>query len=35
LYSPSEGTLREQAWGETDFGVSDVDGNLLSFYERA
>lgn len=29
-----KGTLREQPWGEIDFGVPDPDGNLLTFYHR-
>jgi catechol 2,3-dioxygenase-like lactoylglutathione lyase family enzyme len=27
-------TLREQLWGDADFGVLDVDGNLITFYQR-
>ncbi len=28
------GPLREQPWGDLDFGVTDPDGNLLTFYQR-
>jgi catechol 2,3-dioxygenase-like lactoylglutathione lyase family enzyme len=28
------GPLRDQWWGERDFGVLDLDGNLLTFFER-
>jgi catechol 2,3-dioxygenase-like lactoylglutathione lyase family enzyme len=27
--------LREQGWGDVDFGVGDPDGNLLTFFQRA
>jgi catechol 2,3-dioxygenase-like lactoylglutathione lyase family enzyme len=29
-----KGSLREQWWGDIDFGVLDVDRNLLTFYQR-
>jgi hypothetical protein len=29
-----KGTLREQRWGDLDFGILDVDGNLITFYQR-
>jgi catechol 2,3-dioxygenase-like lactoylglutathione lyase family enzyme len=29
-----QGRVRDQWWGERDFGVLDADGNLLTFFER-
>jgi catechol 2,3-dioxygenase-like lactoylglutathione lyase family enzyme len=26
--------VREQCWGETDFGTVDLDGNLITFFQR-
>jgi catechol 2,3-dioxygenase-like lactoylglutathione lyase family enzyme len=28
-------TLREQWWGDIDFGILDLDRNLITFYQRA
>ena len=29
----SNGTLRDQPWGVRDFGIGDLDGNALAFFE--
>ena len=29
------GALKQQPWGDVEFGVVDPDGNLLTFYQRA
>jgi catechol 2,3-dioxygenase-like lactoylglutathione lyase family enzyme len=29
-----KGSLREESWGDTDFGILDVDRNLLTFFQR-
>lgn len=31
---PPNAQVREQWWGERDFGVVDPDGNLLTFFQR-
>jgi catechol 2,3-dioxygenase-like lactoylglutathione lyase family enzyme len=29
-----KGSLREESWGDTDFGILDVDRNLITFFQR-